>query len=73
MVILGPWMTSATIFQPLAGADRAKVAIFDHPQIEEWQICVFWVSSSDNPTWTATMRKSRPSAISHIPTIDNCL
>jgi hypothetical protein len=35
MVILGPRMTSATVFQPLAGADRAKMAIFDHPQTKE--------------------------------------
>jgi hypothetical protein len=28
-------MTSATDFQPLAGAGRAKVAIFDHPRENE--------------------------------------
>ena len=35
MVIAGRIMTFATDFQPLTGADRAKMAIFDHPQEKE--------------------------------------
>jgi len=42
--MLGSRTTSDTDFQPLAGAGRAEVAIFDHPQEKEGQIHVFWVA-----------------------------